>query len=402
MQTAPFASEHVSILTVSTLYPNDVQPSHGIFVETRLRKLVASGLVDAHVIAPVPWLPPFISYGAVGPLWKVPRHRERGGISVEHPRYLVVPKIGMNIAPYTLYRAMHAELNKLLASGVKVDLIDAHYFYPDGVAAVWLARAFGLPVVVTARGTDISLIPRFAFARRLIVQAARHADGVIAVCQALKDELVALGVPDERVSVLRNGVDLELFQQRDRQALRKAMAVDGFILASVGHLIERKGHQHAIQALSGLPDATLLIAGDGPERTALAALAARIGVAGRVRFLGVLDQNALCDVYNCADALVLASSREGWANVLLEAMACGTPVVASAVWGTPEVVAKPEAGRLMPSLDANGVLKAVTALRNALPDRAATRKYAEGFDWQSTTDGQIRLFREILERRKLK
>jgi len=399
MQAAPFAREPVSILTVTTLFPNDVQPSHGIFVETRLRKLVASGMVDAHVLAPVPWLPPLISYGAVGPLWKVPRHSARGGIAVEHPRYLVVPKIGMNIAPFTLYRAMHSQLKKLLASGIKVDLIDAHYFYPDGVAAVWLARAFDLPVVVTARGTDISLIPQFAFARKLIVEAARHADGVIAVCQALKDELVALGVPADRVSVLRNGVDLELFQPRDRLALRKAMAVDGFTLVSVGHLIERKGHHHAIEALTGLPDATLLIAGDGPERSALEALAARIGVAGRVRFLGVLAQSALCDVYNCADALVLASSREGWANVLLEAMACGTPVIASAVWGTPEVVASPDAGRLMPSLDANGVVEAATALRGALPERAATRKYAEGFDWQSTTDGQIRLFREILARR---
>src|SRR5579864_7754068 len=160
----------LSILTVSTLYPNDVQPTHGIFVETRLRKLLADGRVKARVLAPVPWLPPFVSYGSLGPLASVPRHSERHGIQVSHPRYLVVPKVGMNLTPHTLYRAMHAELSRLLSAGLKVDLIDAHYFYPDGVAAVWLARAFNLPVTVTARGTDLNLIPEYAKPRRMICE----------------------------------------------------------------------------------------------------------------------------------------------------------------------------------------------------------------------------------------
>ena len=177
------------------------------------------------------------------------------------------------------------------------------------------------------------------------------------------------------------------------------MGLTDFTLVSVGHLIERKGHHHVIAALTSMPDATLLMAGDGEERPRLEALAARLGVQNRVRFLGTLDQSALCDLYNCADVTVLASSREGWANVLLEAMACGTPVVASAVWGTPEVVASPNAGRLMPSLDAEGVVAAVNELRQTLPDRSATRRYAEGFDWQATTDGQVALFRRILAER---
>jgi glycosyltransferase involved in cell wall biosynthesis len=120
------------------------------------------------------------------------------------------------------------------------------------------------------------------------------------------------------------------------------------------------------------------------------------GVADRVRFLGVLNQRQLCQVYSAVDALVLASSREGWANVLLEAMACGTPVVASAVWGTPEVVAAPEAGVLMPSLDAAGVAQGVRELFAAYPDHAATRRYAEGFNWDATTAGQLKLFRSIV------
>jgi glycosyltransferase involved in cell wall biosynthesis len=128
----------------------------------------------------------------------------------------------------------------------------------------------------------------------------------------------------------------------------------------------------------------------------LRALAAKLGVQERVHFLGRRSQPELRSLYSAVDALVLASSREGWANVLLEAMACGAPVVASNVWGTPEVVAAPEAGVLMHELSAAGVAQGVTRLRAAMPDRAQTRRYAEKFDWLSTTQGQLRVFRGVL------
>ena len=168
----------------------------------------------------------------------------------------------------------------------------------------------------------------------------------------------------------------------------------------MGSLIERKGHHHVIGALASLPDTDLLIVGDGPERAALERLAAKCGVAERVRFLGALDQPQLAKVYRALDALVLASSREGWANVLLEAMACGTPVVASAVWGTPEFVADQAAGVLMQSIDAHGVADGVTRLFANPARPEATRRYAERFDWEATTRGQLALFREILARRR--
>jgi glycosyltransferase involved in cell wall biosynthesis len=389
-------SRPLSILTVSTLFPNPVQRSHGIFVETRLRKLIATGEVTARVLAPVAWLPPFVKYPGVGPLRDVPASIVRDGLAIDHPRYLVVPKIGMNIAPISLYCAMRRGLKRLIAAGHRFDAIDAHYFYPDGVAAVRLAREFGLPVAVTARGTDLSLIPKFQIPRRMIQDAAAKADGLVTVCEALKESLAELGVPGERVTVLRNGVDLDLFRPFDRAQARAELGLTRRTLGSVGHLIERKGHHRVIAALPELPDTDLVIAGAGPERGALESLAAKLGVADRVTFLGSIDQNRLRTVYNALDALVLASSREGWANVLLESMACGTPVVASAVWGTPEVVAQPEAGVLMPSLDAAGVAAGVKRLFASLPERMATRRYAEGFDWDSTSQGQIALFRRIV------
>lgn len=388
----------ISILTLSTLFPNALQPSHGIFVETRLRRLVADGKVKARVLAPVPWVPPGLTSAEMEKLRAIPDVEQRNTLDVDHPRYLVIPKVGMNLTPHSLYRAIRKRLRKMLDAGLKIDLIDAHYFYPDGVAATWLGAEFNLPVVITARGTDINLIPEYPRPRRLILEAADNAAAMITVCQALKDRLIELGAPGSKITTLRNGVDLEKFHVKDRVALRSQLGVSGLVLASVGLLIERKGHHLIIEALKQVPDATLLLAGSGPDRQKLEELAASLGVKDRVRFLGSVDQKTLCDIYNCADISILASSREGWANVLLESMACGTPVLGSAVWGTPEVIAAPEAGLLLKNRDAESIVAGINQLRGAMPDRAATRRYAEKFDWQSTTDGQVAIFRSILNR----
>jgi glycosyltransferase involved in cell wall biosynthesis len=350
------------------------------------------------VVAPVPWVPALARRGRHGRLRDVPRIEQAAGLEVLHPRYPVIPRVGMTAAPWLLYAALEPLLRRLLRGEPRFDLIDAHYFYPDGVAAVWLGEALGAPVVVTGRGTDLNLIPRFAVPRRLIRRAAERAAGLITVCQALKDDLAALGVAPERIRVLRNGVDLERFRPGDRAAARARFGLDPArrTLGSVGHLIERKGHHLVIQALARCPDTDLVIAGDGPERTALAALAAERGLGARVRFLGTLSQADLAHLYGALDALVLASSREGWANVLLEAMACGTPVVATPVGGTPEVVTAPEAGVLARGADVAALAEAIGALFGRPIDRAATRCFAERFGWEATTEGQIALFRAIV------
>ena len=391
----------ISILTFSTLFPNAARPGHGIFVARRLEKLLESGEVGAHVIAPVPWRPGALDHPELGRLDRIPHRCQRGAVSVDHPRYGVIPRIGMTLAPALLYQAGKSALSRLLREGAKFDLIDAHYFYPDGVAAVRLGKHFGLPVVITARGTDLNLIPRYVMPRRMIQGAARQADGLITVCEALKNELVGLGVKPHRVEVMRNGVDLAQFHPAGRELARSKYGLNGPVLLSVGLLIERKGHHHVIRALPQLPGTTLLIAGNGPMLASLQKLAADCGVGDRVKFLGSLDSATLREVYAAADVLVLASSREGWANVLLEAMACGTPVAASAVWGTPEVVRAPEAGLLLPSLDADGVADAVRRILATPPERESTRRYAEKFSWEPTTQGQLALFRSILGRAPL-
>src|SRR6266851_5525534 len=313
----------MKILTFTTLFPNSEQRDHGIFVENRLRHLLGSQQLVAEIIAPVPWFP-FVhrAFGRFAHLARVPRLEHRQDLRVRHPRYISIPKIGMHLAPLLLYLGARRAAKRLLAEGYAFDLIDAHYFYPDGVAAALLGHELGKPVVITARGSDVSQIGDYPLPRRMILWAARRAAGIVTVCEALRARLIELGADGRQIRTLRNGVDLVRFHPRDRDDARRRYGVDGAapVLLSVGHLIERKGHHLVIAALAQLPGAKLLIAGDGPERAALELLAARQGVVERVRFLGHMAHDELAAIYSAADLLVLASSREGWANVLLEAM----------------------------------------------------------------------------------
>jgi len=387
----------IRTLTFTTLFPNGVQPIHGVFVATRLAHLLATGKVETRVVAPVPWFPSRQPrFGTYARLASIPAREERAGVPIHHPRYPVIPKVGMSLAPLLLYWGARPTVASLLRQGFDFDVIDAHYFYPDGVAAVMLGKHFGKPVVITARGTDVNHIPEYAIPRRWIRWAAREAAGLVAVAQALKDFLVALDVPSARIRVLRNGVDLDAFRPGDRVALRRKHGLEGPVVLSAGHLIPRKGHDIAIAALSLLPGVSLVIAGDGPERAALERQARDLGLASRVRFLGQILPAALAEIYAAADILVLASSHEGWPNVLLEAMACGTPVVASRVDGSPEVVTEAAAGLLVDERSGPAFAAAIARLFAAPPEREATRAYAERFSWEATTEGQLALFAQIV------
>ena len=389
----------MKVLLFSSLYPSTVRPIHGIFVETRLRELLKTGQVQTKVVAPVPWFPSKSPrFGEYAQFAATPRFEHRNGLDVHHPRYLLLPKVGMNLAPYTMALGTLSTVRRLQREGFDFDLIDAHYYYPDGVAAGLLAKWLGKPFFVTARGTDLNLIPEYPFPRKLILKTASAASGSIGVCKALIDSLEQLGADPVKLHTLRNGVDLERFTPEPRELARQRLGLQtqGPYLLSVGHLIERKGHHIAIEALVALPGVTLLIAGSGPEERALKSLASRLGVSDRVHWAGVVPQAELRWWYSAADVLTLCSSREGWANVLLEAMACGTPVIATDIWGTSEVVSTEAAGRLMERRDARALADAWQNLMSSMPARPTTRQYAEGFSWDATTQGQRQLFEDVI------
>lgn len=388
----------MKILTVTTLYPNAAAPSHGIFVENRLDFFRRRTGAEVRVLAPVPWFPSSNPvFGRYARFAGAPLRETRRGVEVRHPRYAIPPKIGMTYAAAALARVIEREASALRAEGWDFDVIDAHYLYPDGVAAAAAARRLGKPVVLTARGSDVTELASFPRQRAMILDAVIRSDGAVAVAEALKQDLVRLGAPPEKIRVLRNGVDLDMFRPAGRAAARAKLNVDGTVLASVGALIPRKGHDLAIRALAHLPGATLIVAGGGPELETLRSLAASLGLSARVRFTGELRHEALSDVYNAADALALLSSREGWPNVLLEAMACGTPAVAANAGGAREVIREPAAGRVLAERTPEAAASALRAVI-AAADRGATRAYAERHSWDETSDGLAALFSEVMER----
>ena len=391
----------MKILTFTSLYPNAVNPQHGIFVETRLRKLVETGAVDARVIAPIQSFPvsfgPFARYAAFA---AAPRFETGHGIDIHHPRFLSVPKIGMRLTPSSMAIAAR-KLFRRIVEKESIDLIDAHYFYPDGVAAATLAAEIGVPCIITGRGTDLNLFPEFPAARREILKAVESAAACITVSDALRTRLIDLGASAGKVTTLRNGVDTDLFSPvsaADRDATRQRYNLTGRIIIAVGNLAPEKGQMLIAEALRKLPDATLILVGDGPDGDRLDSYFEHNNLAGRVRRLGRVPQSDLPGLYSAADVSVLASMREGWPNVLLESMACGTPVVAADVGGVREMVTVPAAGVVVAERTADAFVAAISGLLDAPPDRAATRRHAEGFGWAQTTQGQIDLFRRVLSR----
>lgn len=389
----------IKTLLFSTLYPSSTKPGHGIFVETRLRELLKGNEVETKVVAPVPW---FFSkhplFGEYAKMAATPKREKHNNIDVSHPRYFLPPKIGMNIAPYVLARGALPAIRNLIAEGFNFDLIDAHYYYPDGVAAGIIAKELGKPFIVTARGTDINLISEFSYPKKLIIKTADQAAASIGVSGALVEKLSALGVPRDKLRMFRNGVDLERFQPENKSEARDKIGLPatGKILLSVGNLIELKGHHIAIDALAKLPaDIYLVIAGTGPERENLEHQAKQLGLSKRIRFAGRIENKNLKWWYSAADILILCSSREGWPNVLLEAMACGTPVIATSVGGIPEIVRNTAVGRLTNERTAESLIAAYWEIIANYPTRDIVRAYAENFSWDTTNDAQIALFRQI-------
>jgi teichuronic acid biosynthesis glycosyltransferase TuaC len=388
------AHRPVRLLTLTTLFPNARRPRHGIFVANRLRMLCATGRVQATVIAALPRFPGLYRDHA-----GVPAHERIAGCDVLHPRYLHWPRIGMRRQPAALARALLAQLRQPALAGHTFDVVDAHYFYPDGVAAAMVARELRLPLVISARGSDVNLIGDIPFARERMRDAAERSDALVAVSQALKDRMIALGMSAAKIRVLRNGVDLAQFVPVGRALARRRLGLreEGFLVAAVGNLVAEKGLALAVQAVAADPELHLLIVGDGPQRAALHALATRIAP-GRVSFRASMPQAALGDVYSAADVLALPSLREGWPNVLLEAIACGTPVVAARVGGVPEIVGGDAPGAALATREPDAWTSALRAVIAAHGDSAAVRSYAARFTWQEVIDEQCTLYESLAGR----
>lgn len=393
------------LLVYSMLFPNCVAPHHGVFVKERLLRYRERHGAELCVVAPVP---------RRGREWaRVPAEEEIDGVRVLHPRFLSPPGFGDRWRPGLMAAGTRAcvldEANRFQPT-----VLDVHYAWPDGVAA-WRLRTGlerslrrRLPLVVTARGTDLNLSARQRLVARQLRRAFADTDHVICVAEALRRVALELGVPPDRVTTLRNGVDTARFAPGDRAADRRALdlSVDVKVLLCVGHLIERKGQHLLLSAYArlwapsgrakfGAPGPELLLVGGGEGEARLRKLAARLGIENRVRFLGPVPPDELPRLYRAADVLVLASLREGWPNVVLESLACGTPVLATAVWGTPEILTGCDAGLLVEPTE-EGLAGGLSRLHEL--DPAAARPWAERHTWDATVDGMHAIFERVCDR----
>lgn len=386
------------ILTLTTLFPNSLQPVHGVFIRNRMENFTRKYGLDWTVLAPVPYYPHIPAPRPIYSLYaRMPALEEPWGYPIYHPHYLVTPKLGMRFYGYWMAESVRRTVLKIHRTR-PIDLIDCHYVYPDGTAGVRMGRELGIPVLLSARGTDLNLYPTFGAIRSRIqanLAACRH---LVCVCASLRMKALELGVPPEKASVIGNGVDVELFHRSDREEARRALGLppSGRILLSVGHMTERKGFGLVLEAFTRLadPDVFLVIAGDGEERDALAAQAERLGLRGRVFFPGAVLNRDLPAWYSAADLFVLASSREGWPNVLCEAQAIGLPVVATRVWGVPEIVDDPSLGILVEE-------RTVESLKAALEQALRTpwdRSHIEARGRQRTWDRVSEQLLPVVER----
>jgi teichuronic acid biosynthesis glycosyltransferase TuaC len=388
----------MKILVFTTLYPNNVWPDHGVFVRERIVHLAQVPGSDLKVVAPVPYFPNF----KINSRWhysQVLRTEKSDGLDIRHPRYFLVPKIGMPAYGYLMAVSLLPVLRNI-EKEYSFDVIDSHFVFPDGFCAMLLGRVLKKPVVITARGSDINLYGQFRTIRPLLSYCLRRADWVITVSQALKQTVAKLNVPSEKIAVIPNGVDGTKFHPIDRAEARKSLGlpIDAKIILSVGRLVELKGFDILISALQilkndyGMKDLYLAIAGTGALRGRLERLAASIGMASSVRFAGDVPHDSLYQWYSAADIFCLASEREGLPNVILESMACGTPVVATNVGGIPEIVASDQVGLLCQRND-----KSVAASIRKAFSRSWDRKEISRVANENTWDKAAQSTYEVLQ-----
>jgi glycosyltransferase involved in cell wall biosynthesis len=375
------------LLSIATLYPNAHQPRFGTFVARQLEALAARGDWDVTVINPI-GMPP-VAAGRYKPLIAAAVTGGEHGVTVHRPRFTLIPAVGGPFNPRMIVRAV-LPLAQRLHALAPFDVVDAQFFYPDGPAAARIAAALDRPLSIKARGMDISFWGHKAYALRKMKHAAAQAAGLLAVSEALADDMAAIGLPRDKITVHYTGLDRSLFRPHGRARSRArltqefgvALPSDAPLLATVGALIPRKGQQFVIRALARLPAAHCVLVGTGPDKATLEALAREAGLAERVHFLGSLDHTLLPVVLSAADAMVLPSASEGLANAWVEALACGCPLVISEAGGARELVTAPEAGRIV-ARNADAIAAAVRELLEHPPAREAVAECAARFSWEA-------------------
>ena len=391
----------MKVLVITTVYPNKAQPNLGIFVRERIKQLAK--LCDVKVLAPVPYFPP------AGILkdkyrYRVSSFEYQQDIEVYHPKFLIIPGLMKFLDGFLLYLSSVYAAKKIQKK-FSFDLIDAHFAYPDGFAAVLLGKHFKKPVTITLRGTLNHLI-RYRIRKREIKFALKNANKVFSVSAYLSDLAKSLGVDESKFEVIPNGVDTTKFQPLDKFESRRKLGIppDKKVIVSVGALVNRKGHHRIIEILPMLTKKysnllCLIVGGasvEGDMSEFLKDQVKRLNLENHVFLAGEVS-HALVKEFLCAsDIFALATQSEGWPNVFLEAMACGIPVVTTNVCGNHEVVREGETGLLVPFGDPNALLNAMDQALSQNWDREKLVNVARSRSWDKVAQEVYQQFLKIL------
>lgn len=389
-------SGRIRVLSFTTLFPNPLEPARGVFVRNRLAAL--SRLVDLTVVAPVN------AGRRPEALFLPPRRLDPEGFVVHHPRFAVLPGVGKEWDAAILFREAWPQVRRSL-DGARIDLVDAHYAYPDGAAAARIADRFRRPLVLTVRGSDLEVLPRDERRRPEIVRTLLRADAVVAVSASLERRAAELGAAPERVHEIGNGVDLAAFTPSDRSSARRTLGLsdEERTVLAVGRLDPVKGLDLLVAAAAPLrarlgESLRIRIVGAGPARAALERAIRTRGLEETVRLEGEVSPAALGTWYASAEVVALLSHSEGCPNVVIEALACGRPVVATRVGGVPELIRDGENGFLVDRRDPSDVADRLhrALVRDWNPEALAATVRSRS--WDDVARRQEALFRSLLDR----
>lgn len=403
VSAAPTMQARPTLLVFSSLFPHPLQPGGGLFIRERMFRVGQH--LPIVVVSPQPWFPFQRVLRFFKPHFRLPapRFEEQAGIAIFRPRFFSVPGLLKQWDGFFMAIGSFFTLRRLKEAD-RFQIIDAHFTYPDGYAATLLGSWFKVPVSVTMRGTEVPHSNDPALRRRL-VKTLQRADRIFSVSDSLRQLAIRLGASESRTRVVGNGVNLDKFIPLDRREarLKFGLSQQAKVLISVGALVGRKGFHRVIQGLPGLlarfPDLHyLIVGGASPEGNIEAELreqVARLGLGNRVHFLGSLSPDELKWPLSAADVFVLATRNEGWANVFLEAMACGLPVVTTDVGGNAEVICRPELGTIVPYGDSPALERALSSALERDWDGAAIRAYARDNSWDNRVATLVQEFQRI-------
>jgi teichuronic acid biosynthesis glycosyltransferase TuaC len=317
--------ERVRILTYTSLFPNSERPIQGVFVYQRIVHVSQRMGNEVQVISPVPYFPRWFRWTRWNRSGQIPLEERTADLIVYHPRYPLLPKISMIFHGLLMFLGTLRTALRL-HSEKSFDCIDAHFVYPDGFAAVLLGKLLKVPVIVSARGTDINLYPSFKLIRPMIRWTLRHSAGLIAVSASLREVMLELGARPDHLRVIGNGIDLNRFHPVDPKEARRHLGLPekGQVIASVGSLIPGKGLHFLIPAVakiaSRFDDLRLYILGEGDYRSKLEQLIRECNAEAQIFLVGSVPNEKLRFWFSAANVSCLVSSREGWANVLQDGL----------------------------------------------------------------------------------